>query len=71
MEKKEITEYKPVGSYRVRVVEDPKGERFVDVREYLPGVGFTKRGVHLTMVQAVLMIEELKSCVANIQAGAK
>jgi hypothetical protein len=68
-----VTEYKPVGRYRVRVINGKDGGRLVDVREFVKGEsfeGYTRRGIRLTREETEQLIDELKQCVANIKSAA-
>lgn len=71
-----VTEYRPIGKYRVRVIHGKGGQRLVDVREYISShikgqefEGYTRRGIRLSREEAEQLIEGLKSCVANIKSG--
>lgn len=60
-----VKAFDPIGKYRVRLLESAKGERFLDVREYVEAEsfeGFTRRGIRLTLEQS----EELRHVLSQV-----
>jgi hypothetical protein len=68
-----VREFAPVGRYRVRLLDDPKRGRSLDVREFVDNQtfsGFTRRGCRFTdRAQLGLLRDILSEAIASFPDG--
>jgi hypothetical protein len=59
-----LREFAPISKYRVRLLQDKKGNEVLDIREYVNDEswqGFTRRGIRLTDRAQMNMLRDILS----------
>jgi hypothetical protein len=63
-----IKAFPPIGKYRIRLLQDAKGNEALDIREYIEAdsfEGFTRRGIRLDLEQSAFLAAILKDVCAT------